>query len=77
MFLKADNDDRDKQSTKVLTAEKRKVPKDDRDTVQDLILCAVCGEKVANEDDPYSGLKVVAAQWVRDIQTWYEGRILH
>jgi hypothetical protein len=52
------------------------VPKDDRDTAQDLSLRAVRGEKVANEVDPYSGLKAVAAQWVRDIQTRYEGRII-
>lgn len=76
MFLGADGDDRDKQSTKALTAEKRKVPKDDKNTAQDLSLRAVRGEKVANEDDPYSGLKAVAAQWVRDIQTRYEGRII-
>jgi hypothetical protein len=76
MFLGADGDERDKQSAKALSAEKRKVPKDDRDIAQDLSLRAVRGEKVANEDDPYSGLKAVATQWVRDIQTRYEGRII-
>jgi hypothetical protein len=74
-FLGRDGDDRDRQYSRRVAAERRKVSAHEQSIARLQTLQRLRG-KVIPEEDPQIGLKNILDEWVRDVHDRYLDRII-